>query len=189
MNKKTIKLILKYFSFTAIFFLFCGFQVSFWPEIISFLPAPPLWLIFIVFITLKWPPLSTAFYIYFIGYIATLFSSIPLKMVWISYIFLFLFAWLFKKRFHSASLYMFSIMCTISYLFYSLIYISVSYWLEQTPTSLYVLIRFLEMGLTFLLSSSIYLLLNKVDTYFRDTEIWTAQQTSLSKEYDPSELS
>lgn len=187
MSKKNLKLLLKYLSFTAIFYLICGFQTSFWPEIIPFLPAPALWIIFIVFISLRWPTTPTLFYIYFLGFIMTLFSSIPLKMSWLGLICLYGISWIFKKRFNSSSLFTFAVTCSVSYLFYVVCFYLISMWLEPRPTSALFLDRTLEMGLIFLVSAPFYVFLNKVDTYFKDTEIWSAQNIQ-SNSFDQGEF-
>ena len=188
MSKKNLKLFLKYLSFTTLFFLICGFQTSFWPEIIRFLPPPPLWIIFIVFISLRWPTTSTLFFIYFLGYVMTFFSSIPLKMSLLGLICLYGVSWIFKKRFNSSSLFTFSATSAVSYLVYVLCFFMISNWLEPRPTSPLIIDRLLEMGLIFLVSSPFYILLNKIDTYFKDTEIWSAQHIQSQNSFDQSEF-
>ena len=40
----------KYLVFTFMFMVFCAFETSFWPNLINFIPAPQLWLLFVFYI-------------------------------------------------------------------------------------------------------------------------------------------
>jgi len=185
MSRKNLRRLVKYLLMTVIFFILCGLQTSFWPFMFGFLPAPPLWFIFIVFISLKWPSVSTLFYIYFLGYCMTYFSNLPLKMVWFSLLALYKLIWTFKSRIHSSSLILFSILCAGGYFSYSIIYIILSYTLEDRPTQILFLQRLLETGLVFIMSSPVYYLLHKIDQRFTDHEIWTnAQQNKALGQYE-----
>lgn len=179
-SKKTLRFILKYFFFTLLFFAFCAFQTSFWPVIIDFLPAPQLWLIFLVFIFLKWPSYSAIFYAYALGYILTLFTLMPLKMSWLGILGIFAFVWVFKNRIHSATLFLFSVLCGTCSLFYSALYIVLSSSLEPNQTSILFFDRILQAGITFLTSLLIYSVLDKVDRLFATQEAWTTESKNLN---------
>ncbi len=176
MSRKNLRRFFKYLLMTVIFFFLCGMQSSFWPFVIDFLPSPPLWFIFIVYISLKWPSLSTLFFIYFLGYCMTYFTHMPLKMVWFSLLALYTLIWTFRSRIHSTSLILFSILCAGSYVCYSVIYIALSYTFEDRPTEILFLQRLLETGLVFIVSSPIYFILHKIDQHFTEQEIWTNAQ-------------
>lgn len=180
MNPKNLRYILKYFLFTFLFFIFCAFQTSFWSVAIDFLPAPQLWLVFLVFIFLKWPSYSTIFYTYLLGFILVLFTLMPLKMSWFSLLGLYGFVWLFKNRIHSASLFLFSVLCAAASLFYSVFYIFLSYFLEQKMTSFLFFNRLLEAGMTFLASSLVYLFLNFIDRFLTTQEAWSPVSKDLN---------
>ncbi len=176
-SQKKLRVILKYFLFTLIFLIFCAFQTSFWSVLIDFLPAPQLWLVFLVFIFLKWPSYVAIFYAYFLGYLLTLFSLMPLKMSWLSLIGLFGFVWIFKNRIHSASLFLFAVLAASASLFYSGFYILISTYLEQNMTSVFFFQRLLEAGMTFLASSVVYLILDFIDLRLSTSETWSSSDT------------
>jgi hypothetical protein len=179
-SKKTLRFILKYFFFTLIFFMLCAFQTSFWTVLIDFLPAPQLWLIFLVFIFLKWPSYSAIFYAYLLGYILTLFSMMPLKMSWLSVLGIFGFVWIFKNRIHSSSLFLFAILCGACSLFYSVLYIAISSYLETNKTSFLFVDRILQAGITFLVSLIVYSALDALDRLFATQETWAADAKDLN---------
>ncbi len=179
MSSKNFKIFLKYFLFTLLFFTFCAFQTSFWNVLIDFAPAPQIWLIFLVFIFLKWPGSTTIFYAYFLGYILTLFSLMPLKMSWLSLLGLYGFVWIFKNRIHSASLFLFSVLCAAASVFYSTFYILLSYSLEKKMTPFLLIDRILEAGITFLVSSIIYLILDFFNRRLITAETWTSKNTDI----------
>lgn len=179
-SKKSLRLILKYFFFTFIFFIFCAFQTSFWTVLIEFLPAPQLWLILLVFIFLKWPSTSAIFYAYLLGYILTLFSMMPLKMSWLSILGIFGFVWIFKTRIHSSSLFLFAVLCGACSLFYSVIYIAISSYLETNKTSFLFFDRVLQAGVTFLVSLAVYSALDMIDRLFATQETWTSDAKDLN---------
>lgn len=179
-SKKNLRFILKYLSFTLFFFILCAFQTSLWPFIISFLPAPQLWLIFLVFIFLKWSGFSTVFYSYLLGYILTLFTLMPLKMSLLSILGIFGFVWIFKNRIHSSSLFLFSILCGACSLFYSVLYITISSSIEPNRTSLLFFDRILQAGITFLVSLVVYSVLDHLDRLFTTQEIWTTESKDLN---------
>lgn len=179
-SRKTFRNILKYLVFTFIFFIFCALQTSFWSVLIDFLPAPQFWLMFLVYIFLKWPTNSTIFYAYFLGYVLTLFSSMPLKMVWLSTLGLCGFVLFFKNRIQSTSLFLFSVLCGASSLFYSVLYVSISSSVETNATSVLFLDRVLQVGLTFLVSAPIYFVLHTIDHFFKTTETWSSDSQGIS---------
>lgn len=180
MSRSTIFLILKLAMFTLIFYAFCAFQTSFWPFVLGSFPAPQLWLITVVFVALKWPNVRAVFFIYFLGFIMTRFSYVPLKMAWTSLIVLMLFVWFFKNRIHSTSLFYFSILAASGSLFFSIAYIFISRWLEPSPTPIFFVHRLLEMGCNFLFSIPVYKFLEYVDQRFESAPSWgqgNVQQT------------
>jgi hypothetical protein len=175
-SRKTFLKILKYFLFTLMFFIFCSFQTSFWAVLIHFLPAPQLWLIFLVFIFLKWPGYSTVFYSYFLGYILTLFTLMPLKISLFGILGIYGFVWIFKTRIQSTSLFLFSVLSGAASLFYSSLYLILSSSLELKMTSVLFFDRLLQAGITFLLSSVVYFILDGLHKYFDTTDDWSKEQ-------------
>lgn len=177
MSKSTILTILKFTTFTLVFYAFCAFQTSFWPFVLGSFPAPQLWLIMVVFIALKWPNIRAVFFIYFLGFIMTRFSYIPLKMAWTSLVALMLFVWIFKNRIHSTSLFYFSILATSGSFFYAICYILLSRWLEPSTTPVFFLHRLLEMGCNFLFSIPVFKFLDFIDQRFESSPTWGQTNT------------
>ncbi len=173
MSSKNFRFILKYFLFTLVFIMFCAFQSSFWSVLIDFLPAPQLWLIFLIYIFLKWSGYSTVFYAYGLGLILIFFTAMPLKMSWLCLLGLYGYTWVFKTRIHSSSLFLFSVLCGSASLFYSGFYIFLSYFLEQKMTSFSLLERLLDAGMTFLSAAIIYLFLDYLEHFFTVKEAWS----------------
>lgn len=172
MSKQKISIYLKYFVFTLVFFAFCAFQSSFWPFILENLPSPQLWLIFIIFIALRWSNTKNIFYIYFLGFCMTQFSYVSLKTLWMSLFIVTLFVWIFKNRIHTTSLFFFSILVSSSSLLYTITYISTSNWLEANPTPIYFVHRLLEIGCNFLFSIPVFKLLDYLDDKFKPEADW-----------------
>lgn len=172
---RNLRLALKLISFSFVFFALCAFETSFWPFVIDFLPPPQLWLILIVFVSLKWPPVQAIFYIYFLGFIMTRFSYIPLKMAWISLLLLYSFIWLFKNRINSFSLFSSSVLTAAASFVYAMIYIVLSYYIEDKPTSIMFFHRVLEIGLNFLVSVPLFRLFNFAESFFTVPGDWGPQ--------------
>lgn len=184
MSPKNLRRFFKYVLFTILFFMFCAFQTSFWSVLIDFVPAPQLWLIFLVYIFLKWPGYGTIFYTYLLGFIFILFTLTPLKMSWFGLLGLYGFVWLFKNRIHSVSIFLFSVLSAAASIFYSAYYIFLSYFLENKMTSFLFFERLLESAMTFLASGIIYVLLNYLDQAFAVQESWTPVSKNLNSHLD-----
>jgi len=176
MSKQKISVYLKYFIFTLVFFAFCGFQSSFWPFILENLPSPQLWLIFIIFVALRWPNTNNIFYIYFLGFCMTQFSYVSLKTLWMSLFVVTIFVWTFKNRIHTNSLFFFSILVSSASLLYSVMYILISHWLEANPTPIYFVHRLLEIGCNFLFSIPVFKLLDYLNDKFKTSVDWGVTQ-------------
>jgi hypothetical protein len=186
MSKQRLSIYFKYLVFTLVFFAFCAFQSSFWPFVLDALPSPQLWLLFIIFISLKWTSVYNIFYIYFLGFCMTQFSYVSLKTIWMSLLAVTLFVWIFKNRIHSTSLFFFSILVSSTSLLYSIVYISTSNWLEFNPTPIYFLHRLLEIGCNFLFSIPVFKLLSFIEDQFKSSEAWGI--TSAEKDMQNREL-
>jgi len=185
MSKQRISFYLKYLVFTLVFFAFCAFQSSFWPFVIDSLPSPQLWLLFIIFISLKWSNTNNIFYIYFLGFCMTQFSYVSLKTIWMSLLAVTLFVWIFKNRIHSTSLFFFSVLVGSASLLYSVVYIATSNWLELNPTPIYFLHRLLEIGCNFLFSIPVFKFLSFIDERFQTTETWNINSAEQQREVEP----
>lgn len=61
--------------------LACGFQTVVWTMILGNLPAPPVWLLVVAWLSLYRPQSSTILLVYAAGWFASAFSALPLKMM------------------------------------------------------------------------------------------------------------
>lgn len=172
MNNARLRFYFKILIFTLLYFMSCGFGTSFWPNIISFLPSPQIWLIIIVFITIKWPPLFTIFYIYFLGYCLTAFSDVPLKMLWSSLLLVFSSIWFIKNRIRLSGAFSFITLTLFGSVVFEVSYYYFSDILETIPTTLMFSERLIQILLNFIFSYPLFFALDKVDTLIIDENDW-----------------
>lgn len=163
---------LKIFTFTLLFFIACGFQTSFWPNIITFIPSPQVWLIAIIFMTVRWPPLFTIFYIYFLGYCLTRFSEIPLKMIWTTTLVMFSSLLFIKNRIQLTGAFSFIILTLFGSCVFELVYYYLSDVLEAIPTSLMLMDRLLQILVNFVFCYPLYFTLDKLDILLFNENEW-----------------
>ena len=164
---------LKILSFSLVFFIVCGFQTSFWPNLISFVPSPQLWLLMIFFISLKWTPLFSVFYIYFLGFCLTRFSQIPLKMAWTTLLITFSLLSIFKDRVRLSSALSFSFFTLLGSFIFQVSYVLLSRVIESTPTSILFLERTTQIIMNFIFSYPAYRLLDWLDNSFYSKNVWS----------------
>lgn len=172
MNNARLRHYIKIFVFTLLFFLACGFQTSFWPNVITFLPSPQIWLIMLVFITLKWKPVFTIFYIYFLAFCLTFFSEIPLKMLWVSLLIMFTVLWLIKNRIQLTGVFSFIILTLLGSFVFELSYYYFSDLLEAIPTSFMFFDRSLQILVNFIFCYPLYFVFSKIDVAVFDEDEW-----------------
>lgn len=172
MTNKRLRFYFKILTFTLLFFAACGFQTSFWPNIITFLPSPQIWLIMMIFMTVRWPPLFTIFYIYFLGYCLTRFSEIPLKMIWSTVLVMFSSLLLIKNRIQLAGAFSFIILTLFGSIVFEMSYYYFSDVLELTPTPFMFIDRMLQILINFVFCYPLYFSLDKMDTMLFDENEW-----------------
>lgn len=163
----------KIFMFTMFFFLACGFQTSFWPHLIPWIPGPQIWLLMILFITLKWSPLFAIFYIYFLGFCLTRFSHIPLKMIWSSLLLTFTLLLIIKNRVQMSGAFSFILFCLGGSVIFQVGYVVLSQLIEHTPTTLMFLDRLLQILINFIFSYPIYFVFEWFDESLFKKEDWS----------------
>lgn len=172
MNKLHIRYIYKLFAFVVLFFLACGFQTSFWPNVITFLPSPQIWLIIILFLAIKWKSLNTIFYIYFLTYCLTFFSEIPLKMIWVTTILTYFLIVSVKNRIQLSGVFSFILFCFMGSLVFETAYYFMSDILEPVPTTFMFLDRLLQVLINFIFSYPVYFVLELVDRAISTEADW-----------------
>lgn len=173
MTKIRLLFYLKILSFTLFFFMACGFQTSFWPHIISFIPSPQIWLLLIFFITLKWKPIFTIFYIYFLGFCMTRFSQMPLKMAWTTLLITFSLLSILKNRVQLSGVFSFVLYCLVGSLIFQVSYVVLSDFLEKIPTTVSLIDRFLQVLVNFIFSYIFYFIFEWLDFMFAEKDTWS----------------
>lgn len=168
----------KIFLFTLIFFMACGFQTSFWPNLISFIPSPQIWLLMIFFITLKWPSIFTIFYIYFLGFCLTRFSQLPLKMAWTTLLVTFSLLSVLKNRVQLSGVFSFVLYCLVGSFIFQVNYVLLSEFLEAVPTTVSFIDRFLQMLVNFIFSYIFYFAFEWLDHALSEKESWRHETES-----------
>ncbi|MBY0452812.1 MAG: hypothetical protein K2P92_07240 [Bdellovibrionaceae bacterium] len=172
MNKLHLRLIYKLILFTMIFFIGCGFQTSFWPNIISFLPSPQIWLIVIFYIGIKWKSLNYIFYIYFLSYCLTLFTDVPLKMLWVPLALIYFILILVKDRIRLTGVFSFILYSLVGSVMFEVGYYFISSLLEPVPTSILFVDRTLQVLMNFILSYPLYFVLEFADRALSEKPDW-----------------
>lgn len=115
--------------------LLCGIQTVLWPNITTHLTAPPLWLILLTWIALYRDQRETILLIYLLGWLATAFTAMPLKMMLFSLLILFVLIRQVKERVFWPGTPYFVLIGTLSVVAFQVIYITLSYFLEPTPVA------------------------------------------------------
>ena len=182
MTTVRLRFYFKIFLFTLFFFLACGFQTSFWPHIITFIPSPQIWLLLIFFITLKWRPVFTIFYIYFLGFCLTRFSQIPLKMAWSTLLVTFGLLSILKNRVQLSGVFSFVLYCFVGSLIFQASYVFLSEILEKIPTTVSLIERFLQVLVNFIFSYAFYFVFEWLDYSFSEKNTWA--QDAEKREFD-----
>lgn len=160
---------LYYFNLLAVLLLVilcASFQTTFWFQMFGHFPAPLIWLNIITFLILYRPPFESIFLIYLIGYILCFFSAIPYSVMSCSLLVLFASIYFTKRRvFWTGSGY-FWLASFFSSVAFQIIYLLVSFYLEQQRPSLLILDRMAQTLLTPLFAIPIYKLMQLFDRVF-----------------------
>jgi hypothetical protein len=172
MNKQQIRYIYKLIAFTLLFFLGCGFQTSFWPNVISALPSPQVWLITLMFITIKWKSIYNIFFIFFLTYCLTAFADIPLKMLWCTWPIIYFVMISVKNRIQLSGVFSFILFTLAGSLLFEVGYYWFSDMLEATPTTIMFIDRLLQILMNFIFSYPVYFVLEAVDRWTATQEDW-----------------
>lgn len=181
MSNIRLRFYFKIIVFTILFFIACGFQTSFWPNITMLVPSPQFWLILIVFMTIKWSPSFTIFYIYFLGFCMLSFSEAPLKMIWLTLLIMFSLLLFIKNRIQLTGAISFIILVLIGSVIFEFSYYYFSTTFEVVPTSILFTDRVLQILINFIFSFPLYFVLNKFDTLIFDENEWKRSSTSLNE--------
>ncbi len=186
MNKQTLRVIYKLLFFTFIFFMSCGFQTSFWPNVVHFLPSPQIWLIVLMFICIKWKSFANIFFVYFLLYGLTFFSEVPLKMLWTTLGIVYFVTVTIKNRIQLTGVFSFILLSFGGSIMFEVGYYLFSDLLEPIPTNLHLLDRLTQILVNFIFSYPLYYALEILDNVVKISADWrhdTTKQTSTGHEY------
>lgn len=172
MTTVRLRFYFKILMITLFFFLSCGFQTSFWPNVITWLPSPQIWLLLVLFITLKWTPVFSIFYIYFLGFCLTRFTDAPLKMIWWSSLITFCVLWIIRNRVQMSGVLSFVLFCLGGSFIYQVSFYSVSQFIEKNPTTLLFTDRALQILINFIFSYPLYFIFEWLDQIFYSDDEW-----------------
>ncbi len=172
MNNKRLRFYFKILFFTLLFFVACGFETSFWPNIITFMPSPQIWLIIMIFLTLRWSSFFTIFYIYFLGFCLTRFTEVPLKMIWSTTLVMYSSLLFIKNRIQLTGAFSFIVLTLFGSIVFEMSYYYFSDLLEAIPTSLMLIDRLMQILVNFVFCYPLYFTLEKLDTLLFDENEW-----------------
>lgn len=187
MNNTRLRFYFKVLTFTLLFFFACGFQTSFWPNLISFLPSPQIWLILVFFIAMRWPPVFAIFYIYFLAFCLTSFSDVPLKMLWTTLLLTFTAIWFVKDRIQLTGAFSFIVISLFGSVIFELSYYYLSDLLEVTPTAFMFIDRMLQILVNFIFCYPLYFVLMYLDKLLLDQDEWQKSTRGPDHEAVPHE--
>lgn len=143
--------------------LICGVQTVIWPNLISSLPAPPFWLLLIVWVALYRNERETILLIYLMGLLATSFTAMPLKMMLFSLMILYILIRRVKERVFWTGMPYFVMASAASVTAFQIIYMVLSAILEPIRTAWLPLDRFVVILWSVPAAILIYGLMVKVD--------------------------
>lgn len=136
------------------------------------MPSPQIWLIVLMFITIKWKSLYSIFFIYFLTYCLTMFSDIPVKMLWCTWPVIYFILISVKNRIQLAGVLSFILFTFAGSFLFELSYYIFSDMLEATPTTAMPLDRLLQILMNFIFSYPLYFLIDFVDRLTLAQEDW-----------------
>lgn len=142
--------------------LVCGFQTTMWLQMFGSIAAPQLWLNIMVFIMLYKRNFHAIFLIYVLGFVLTVFTLAPLKLIYLTLLILFGLVYFVKKRIFWPGSGYFTIMCSLAGIAFHIIYLLLSVFLEKNPASLEFTGRMTQIILTPLFAPATYWILSKL---------------------------
>ncbi len=163
---------MRFFSILSLLiftFLLCGAQTTLWSQIFSWVPAPLLWLNLVVYLTIERPTYTALAQIYFVGLIVSTFTAMPLGLLWLTLFILFWIIHFVRTRIYWHGSMYFAFMCFIGSGSYQVIFLICSQVIENNPTGILFFERIVQILLTPLFSFWMYVVLKKLDFWFRVT--------------------
>lgn len=150
--------------------IFCSIQTTFWYQMLGQIPAPQLWLSWLIFLALYRPYFEALFVSYAFGLLMTAYSSSSLAVVWPSFLILVSTVSFARNKVFWPGLRYFMIATFLASISWHVTVVALSYSIERTPAPPMLVFRFLEVLMTFLSSPLIYFVLKKIED-LRPTDI------------------
>lgn len=155
--------ILKYVAPTILFTAACAFQASAWPDLFGTFAQPPLWLLIIIWLSLYRPGAGTILFLYFLGFVASAYTAIPLKMIFFTILIVHVGISLTRERvFWSGSSY-FTLAAVAGVTVSHLCSLVLSRLIEPAPAPWMLWDRTLQILLTIPFSGLIYVVMNAME--------------------------
>jgi hypothetical protein len=148
---------------TLLFILACTAQTVLWPALVSVSLSPPFWLIVIVWYTLRRPSVSTLIITYIWGLIAISYSSMPLRVFFISLFVVHIVVVTVRSRVYQPGPRYFVSLVAAAYFVFSISTLVASHILEQNPANFLLIQRFSQMFLILPFALIFYFLIRKFD--------------------------
>jgi len=151
------------FVLTLLLMMSCGFQTSLWFQITGGAPAPQLWLLILLYISLYRPYFFAMGFIYFLTVVIKSFSAVPLGILWCCFFVIVSLSAFVKSRLFWSSTRYFIIASFCFSLFFNICFLALSHFVEDNPAGLSLFTRMSEILLTTLFSGPMYWLLIQID--------------------------
>lgn len=136
------------------------------------MPSPQVWLITLMFITIRWKSIYNIFFIYFLTYCLTAFSDIPLKMLWCTWPVIYFSLISVKNRIQLGGVLSFILFTFAGSFLFEAGYYIFSDMLEATPTMVMPVDRLLQILMNFIFSYPVYFVLSFADRLTLAQEDW-----------------
>lgn len=143
--------------------VFSSIQTTLWYQLLGQIPAPQLWLSWLIFLALYRPYFEALFISYAFGLIMTAYSSSSLSLVWPTFLILVSTVSFARNKVFWPGLRYFMIATLMASVSWHFIILTLSHFLEKTAAPPMFIFRFLEVLMTFLSSPLIYFIMKKVE--------------------------
>lgn len=154
----------------ALVLIFSSLQTTLWYQALGQIPAPQLWLSWLIFLALYRPYFEALFVSYVFGLIMTAYSSSSLSLVWPTFLILVSTVSFARNKVFWPGLRYFMIATLMASVSWHVVVFVLSHFIEKTPAPPMFIFRFLEVLMTFLSSPLIYLVMKKAEG-FRPSDV------------------
>lgn len=165
MSPFSIRMVIIHFLFAL---LLCGVQTGMWPGLLGSVPAPQLWLCWVLYIALYRGYFEALFLSYFFGLTMTSMTSLHLKIIWLSFFTLVSFTSFIRNKVFWPGLRYYMIATFLMGLSWNASLMIFSKLLEPHPAQPQIVIRSFEVILTTLASPLVYFIMKWLERFRPD---------------------